>query len=116
MPLITLNFTGTVQSSVQINDIAYYVSTSSLGGFNTGSSDNLVKIGPITSVGTTSIVCDMDSSVVPPSANHFIMFSKDNAANMSSILGYYAKVQLKNNSTTDSELFSLESDFFESSK
>ena len=33
MPLITLNFQGTVQSSVQINDVAYYVPVASSGGF-----------------------------------------------------------------------------------
>ena len=48
--------------------------------------------------------------------NDFIMFSKDNKANMSSLMGYYAKVQMKNNSTSEAELFSLETDFFESSK
>jgi hypothetical protein len=122
MPLITLNFPNTVQSSVQINDVAYYVPIKSTGGFDTKNSD-IIKIGTITSVGLTSIVCDADASVVPPSpydpnkeVNDFIMFSKDNKANMSSLMGYYAKVQMKNNSTSEAELFSLETDFFESSK
>jgi hypothetical protein len=122
MPLITLNFPNTVQSSVQINDVAYYVPIKSTGGFDTKNSD-IIKIGTITSVGLTNIVCDADASVVPPSpydpnkeVNDFIMFSKDNKANMSSLMGYYAKVQMKNNSTSEAELFSLETDFFESSK
>jgi len=122
MPLITLNFQGTVQSSVQINDVAYYVPVASSGGFVTQNND-IVKIGRITSVGLTSIVCDINNSTVPPTAydpnsstNDMIMFSKDSAANMSSLLGYYAKVQLTNNSTLEGELFTLESDYFESSK
>ena len=121
MPTITLNFSGTVQSSVQINDIAYYVPVAPVGWFDTQNS-NIVKIGRIRSVGIMSITCDIDASTPPPSAyvagqaNDMIMFSKDSAANMSSLLGYYAKVQLTNNSTQEGELFSLESDFFESSK
>ena len=122
MPAITLYFSGTVQTSVQINDIAYYVPVAMSGGFVT-QNNPIVKIGPITSVGISHIVCDMDSSVIPPvpynpnsNTNDMIMFSKDNAANMSSLLGYYAKIQLTNNSTLEAELYSLESDFFESSK
>jgi hypothetical protein len=41
---------------------------------------------------------------------------KDNKANLSSLLGYYAEVKFKNTSTTDAELFSVGMDIFESSK
>jgi len=46
----------------------------------------------------------------------FIMFSKDNKVNMSDMLGYYASVELRNNSTTEAELFNVGTTFFESSK
>lgn len=46
----------------------------------------------------------------------FIMFSKDNKVNMSDMLGYYASVELRNNSKTDAELFNVGTTFFESSK
>tara|TARA_R100001369_G_scaffold39230_2_gene65296 strand:- start:1426 stop:2514 length:1089 start_codon:yes stop_codon:yes gene_type:complete len=46
----------------------------------------------------------------------YIMFSKDNKANMSSILGYYASVEYRNSSQIKSELFNVGADFFESSK
>ena len=42
----------------------------------------------------------------------FILFSKDNKANLSSILGYYAEVKLVNNSTTQAEPFSVVLDRF----
>jgi hypothetical protein len=42
--------------------------------------------------------------------DYFIMFAKDNSANLSSITGYYASVKLKNNSIKDVELFSIGSD------
>ena len=66
MPIITINFQDVVQSSVQINDIAYYVPVSGSGGFDTQNSD-IIKIGRIRSVGIRSITCDIDSSTVPPS-------------------------------------------------
>ena len=46
----------------------------------------------------------------------FIMFSKDNKVNMSSILGYYASVEFRNSSKIKSEIFNVGTDFFESSK
>ena len=46
----------------------------------------------------------------------FIMFSKDNKANLSSVLGYYASVTFKNNSTDKAELFNVGASIFESSK
>ena len=46
----------------------------------------------------------------------YIMFSKDNKANMSSMLGYYASVEYRNNSTTKAELFNVGAEVFESSK
>ena len=117
MALISLSFSGTVNTSVQINDIVYYVVTSSLGGFDTGNSDNIVLLGPVTAVSTNSVTYDDTVSGVQPPEGAFIMFSKDNSANMSSLLGYYARIQLTNNNTSShGELFSLEAGFDESSK
>ncbi len=88
MALITLTFGGTVNTSVQINDIVYYVSTTSLGGFNTGDSDNIVILGPVTNVTTNSVTYDDTASGNQPPEGAFIMFSNDNAVNMTSLLGY----------------------------
>jgi len=46
----------------------------------------------------------------------FIMFAKDNQSNLSSILGYYAKIRFRNSSTDYAELFSTGVDMFISSK
>ena len=46
----------------------------------------------------------------------FILFSKDNEVNLSSILGYYAEVKMVNDSTSAAELFSVGVDAFSSSK
>jgi len=56
---------------------------------------------------------DIQTNCEEPS---FIMFSKDNKANMSSILGYYASTEFRNNSTDKAELFNVGTVFTESSK
>ena len=44
------------------------------------------------------------------------MFSKDNKANMANMLGYYASVEYRNNSTDKAELFATGIEVHESSK
>ena len=46
----------------------------------------------------------------------FILFSKDARANMSSLLGYYAEVTVRNNSQGKAEMFQINADYFQSSK
>ena len=82
---------------------------------------NIIEIGPVVEItpwdGTTaSIVADMNPNTIPPSIDDFIFFSKDNKANLSSLLGYFASVEFKNTSTTEGELFSVGCEVFESSK
>ena len=51
-----------------------------------------------------------------PNPGDFILFSKDNKANMNSMLGYYSKVRMRNNSDKRFELFKVNADYTESSK
>ena len=51
-----------------------------------------------------------------PNVGDFQMFSKDNSVNLSSPIGYYARVKIENNSKIKSEMFGLAVDAFESSK
>ena len=44
------------------------------------------------------------------------MFAKDRSANMSSLLGYYAKFRIRNNSQDKAEMYSIAVDVTESSK
>ena len=82
---------------------AYGISSVVLGLESTA----LLGVAPvITIIETTNCVGD----------GSYIMFSKDNKANMSSILGYYASVEYRNSSQVKSELFDVGVDFFESSK
>jgi len=118
---ITLTFTFPLNVSVQIGDTAYYCNTTLVGAFNTSLQSDIIEIGEITDIipwdGIIStIVCNIDTATTPPTGNDFIMFSKDNKANLSSILGYFAKARFRNNSTDKAELFSVAAEIIESSK
>ncbi len=109
----TLTFANPLNVSCQVGDTAYYVPTSSSGGF-TINSTSVIEIGVITSI--VGLVVTVGTSLVSVPNNAYILFSKDNKANLSSALGYFAEVKYKNNSTDYSELFSVGADIFESSK
>jgi len=111
-----LTFTEPLNTSCQVGDTAYYVSsTSASGGFTTGQHNNIIEIGIITDI--TGLVITIGSSLVASVPNgSFILFSKDNKVNLSSLLGYYAELKIVNNSTDKVELFSVGVDTFESSK
>tara|TARA_R110002096_G_scaffold379652_1_gene573655 strand:+ start:534 stop:908 length:375 start_codon:yes stop_codon:yes gene_type:complete len=124
MPTITLTFANELNVSVQVGDTAYYVQTSQQAGgasFNSGNFDvaassSIVEIGIVTSVGSKTIICDIDPSTPTTPVGAFIFFSKDNRVNTSGLLGYYAECKFRNNSTSEAELFSVASEIFESSK
>jgi hypothetical protein len=85
-------------------------------------SASIVEIGIITAINnptssTPSIVCNTNlSGTLNGAQDIYTFFYKDNKANLSSILGYYAEITLTNNSTVLSELHSVACDVFESSK
>tara|TARA_R100001463_G_scaffold91303_1_gene146004 strand:+ start:1747 stop:2076 length:330 start_codon:yes stop_codon:yes gene_type:complete len=96
-------------NSLQIGDHAYYVALTD--GY--GDTDP-VHLGKITAISNNSIEVEPGSANL--SATDFIMFSKNKEVNNNSLLGYYAEVKLKNNSTKKAELFALGSEVLESSK
>ena len=120
MPLITIGFSQPINVSVQVGDLAWYVPTNLQGAqgnqYQTNDIDNIVLIGPITNINGDILTIDQPSGQVPPSASDFIMFSKDNRANISGVLGYYAQVKFINDSKQKVELFAVGSEIFESSK
>ena len=113
---VTLTFSKPLNVSCQVGDTAYYVPTQLSGEFKVNSS-SIVMIGIITAISDSSITIGTHFAV--PSGVDFIFFSKDNKANLSSALGYYAEVTMQNTETDCSkpvELFSVGVDIFESSK
>ena len=118
MPTLQFTFSNQLNVSAQVGDIAYYVPTSTSAQFQINSND-VVEIGPITFVNPNGLefwcLSTLASSMYPSSSD-YIFFAKDNKANQSNVLGYYAKVQLKNNSKEKAEIYAVSADCFESSK
>ena len=121
LQVLTITFNNNLNESLQVGDIAYYspLSTVAGSGFNTVTTGNITKIGNVTDIDKfakqVSIMVDMDA-VTTPSVGDYIMFEKDKRVNSSSLIGYYADVNFVNYSTEKVELFSIGSDFFESSQ
>ena len=101
-------------ASLQIGDTAWYapVGAGVLDGF---ASSTPTKIGTISAISGSSITIS-GTGLPEPSPNDFLMFSKNKEANNTSLIGYYAEVTLKNNSTKEAELFALSSEVAISSK
>ena len=124
MAILTLTFSADVDGAainglnpeIQIGDKVYYVATTTNGGFTTNNGD-IVEVGTVLTVNFSknvmTITTDLADNTVTTS--HYILFSKDNDVNMSSILGYYAEVKIVNNSTSQAELYQVSTDMFESS-
>ena len=120
MAYIELTFSKQLITDLFINtgDTVFYSNPTTANGFDTSSDNTLIgSVDSISVVGDNAVVkveCDM--SVVPPSENSFIFFSKNNVVNISSLKGYYGLVEFRNNSSSPIELFSVGCDIAESSK
>ena len=126
--LISISFPNIINVSVQPNpdalytnvqgaDVAYYVQTNPATLPQATSVGNIVEIGPVVATTDNSIICDVNPNYnIADIAGKFILFTKNAKANMSSLLGYYAKFRFENSSGEDAELFSIGSELFESSK
>ena len=115
MALTTLTFSNDINVSVQVGDIIYYAPADTVNNHDelTGS---IVELGSVTNISGNSIEVTHDVSITPPSSSDFIMFAKDRSVNMSSLLGYFAKFRIKNNSKEKAEMYSISVDVTESSK
>ena len=126
MATITIEVTRSTYPSLQIGDTAYYTSDSTVAGFRTANQSDIVEIGTVTNIDnttslddgteTTTLTCNIEANTTLPTSSDFILFSKDNKVNLTSLLGYYGSVKLKNNSTTKAEMYSVACDIVESSK
>ena len=112
---ITLTLTGQqIQDSVQKGDIIYYATPTN----NNINESNIIRLGVCDSINytTSAIVVDPLYVSTTPANGDYIFFSKDNRANMMSLVGYYAELKFINKSTDEAELFAISSEVFESSK
>ena len=105
----TIQFDNNINVSAQVGDMLYETIHYSTVGFDIG--DDPVLVGVITAVGSNYITV-----TGAPTQGACFMFLKDNTVNLSSVIGEYAEVILKNNSTHQAELFTLGSEIAISSK
>tara|TARA_R100000734_G_C3297657_1_gene88676 strand:+ start:327 stop:713 length:387 start_codon:yes stop_codon:yes gene_type:complete len=128
MSIVQITFPSGFNSSIQVGDMGYYVpvQTAGLDDNFTINDGQPSPIGPITEVikFANSLVIRFQAfgnptelSEIPGLVNgSFIMFSKDNAVNTASILGYYGIAKFRNNSTRKAELYATACEISESSK
>ena len=118
---ITLTFSEQLNSSLQIGDTIWYLKTNSTGGYDAAESSLAKKLGIVEEIinqnqNNKIIISNDFSNQIPDLDDVFIMFSKDNRANTSSLVGYYAEVSLENHSKEKIELFAVNSEIAQSSK
>jgi len=127
-------------TSLQIGDFICFVNTTSAQNYsvdgNTASTFTVESssLGSMQKLGTLNVINDTTSlddgtetttltmqTNSPsyqflPTTGSFAFFVKDDEANVASLLGYFAKVQFKNDSKEKAELFTISAEIHESSK
>tara|TARA_R110000744_G_C19015752_1_gene523590 strand:- start:192 stop:548 length:357 start_codon:yes stop_codon:yes gene_type:complete len=114
-----INFTQQINDSAQVGDILYFTNVDAANNAD----PTPTEIGPITDIGnnfvevdsgapTSLTAVDIEGGAIPP----LFMFRKDGQANISTLVGYFAEVNLVQNATDRRELFGIGSEIFVSSK
>lgn len=125
--MINLTVTGTPNISLAIGDTLYYTFIQSSADDVFESSDNNEGQSDIIELGTINNIAPQGSAFIllinevpnidlSQLVGAFLLFSKDNQFELSSIVGYYNSIRLKNNSKEKAELFAVSVDVTESSK
>jgi len=113
-----VTFAEQVNVSVAIGDLAWYLTPQTIGvpgnQYSTGSAANSLLFGEITNV--TPFTITVDTPVNTPFSNSYILFSKNNEANKSNLVGYYAEVTMVNERKDRVELYAVGTEVTESSK
>ena len=102
----------------------YYVTTVTSGSYIVDDAFGNKHVGIVKSITPPSsdayhtIVVTLDNlTQAMPASNDYFFFVKDNKANKSGLLGYYAEVLIRSNQNNSAtELYSVGSEVFESSK
>ena len=123
-----INFTQQINDSAQVGDILYFTPVDA----SNNAAPDPIEIGPITGIGNNFVevggeidgviqaattppgltVAGIEAGTLPP----LFMFRKDGQANVSTLVGYFAEVNLVQNATDRRELFGIGSEIFVSSK
>ena len=121
---ITLTFTNPLNHSLQQGDTVWYIDGQDInqaGGYDVANNNNILKLGTVEEVSNQyrahQITISNSFIAGPPDlTNAFIMFSKNNSTNLTSLTGYYALAKFENNSKEKAELYAVGSEVSISSK
>lgn len=117
MDITQLTFSENIDSNINNNDVIYYCPLEALGGFNTQLDEsNIVKLGKVISTHANTMTVELTENNPIPTNNDFIFYVKDDEVNVSSLVGHFAEVKMKNTSTDKVELFRLSLGFANSSQ
>ena len=119
MATFDITLSNSINESLSVGDTVYTVAVQNvLDGDNVDStidsnSGNPTKVGTVSAINksTNVITITTDLTVEEDQFNNqMALFSKSGIVNTSGISGYYAKVKMKNNGTSEAKLFSISSE------
>lgn len=133
MATVKLTFSGMVNTSLQAKvaalesqtasvdngawDVIYFTRIDSTTGKQSGDVYRLGKCIGISSEGNSySISVEPDPTAQTPDSNDYVFFGKENKINISGVRGFFAEVEMKNDSDKAARLFSVGSEISPSSK
>ena len=98
-------------------DIIYFVRIDPITQKQTG---DIYRFGKCISLSKGAkhytIVVDVDAEAQTPNGGDYVFFGKENKINISGVRGYYAEVEMKNDSSESAKLFSVGAEMIPSSK
>lgn len=120
MKSIIFEYETPINTSIQAGDLAFFVETNLVGTtintYSTGNVGSTKLLGVISEISTPvgevyprviTVIYDDTIITVPPIVGDFLMFAKDRRANTSSLKGYYAEIDMTNDSHGKIELFAI---------
>ena len=133
MAIVKLTIPGQVNTSLQAKpkavdsitanldngawDIIYFVRIDPTTNKQVGDVYRLGKCVAISSDSNSYVLdIDVDEKAQVPGVNDFVFFGKENKINISGVRGYYAEVEMKNDSSESAKLFSVGAEMIPSSK
>lgn len=135
MAIVKITLPGLANASLQAKGIDIHVGTNNLDNgawdiiyfarmdASTGEqSSKVYRLGKCVGIvqGTHprnyTVHIDVDDKAQTPNNGDFIFFGKENKINISGVRGYYAEVEMKNDSSSAAKLFSVGSEMSQSSK
>tara|TARA_R110002012_G_scaffold4703_3_gene21657 strand:+ start:12654 stop:13049 length:396 start_codon:yes stop_codon:yes gene_type:complete len=131
MPILQLNFNYPINDSAQIEDAVFvFQNLSTTASFSVDVAPSATYLGNILEInnpnndpgGGTTYLWIYHPAPAPAiwgllnAASDYIMFQKHRSPGVSGVLGYYADMEFRNNSTKKAELFAVGAEIFESSK